>query len=317
MAISWSTIFELVNRMWGLNQNAIANHLQVDPSIISKLKNNKQFDFQKRTNAEIYKLLFDPANPHGPVYSEDSRKLLREMRDELREMGFADAIKTLSNDNYERFVMGLLRLVRENVPKPSTKKGKLVHNATENAKHSSKSNQLQPAIMLDEFYNSFEEQGVGAFIDSNPADSLPSFRIKDAIAFVGHIKHKHAHENSPDKKENIYKDIMEFTETLEKYIEFLVLNSSDAMSYTNWNFSTPLKYDSPNCNSDEFKSKTDQYHRQLNMLYQIIKAEYEQKQNKYKEKLRDINRQAGKNANAGTLYNIITDSIDSNQNSDV
>lgn len=144
MEITWKYIFDLLKRMLELNQREIADYLSVHPSTISNLINGKQPRFRYKIN-DVYDNLFSPNAPLSPAYNKQPKELLEIIKDDIKEAGLTDAAKNLKNDDYEKFVMGLLHLAKENEPKKSIKEENLPSHVVENEKNDQKDNERQLA----------------------------------------------------------------------------------------------------------------------------------------------------------------------------
>lgn len=121
MKITWSTILTIVNRMWGINQNTMAELLGVNRSTVSRLMSENQLKFN-RANKEIYKSLFSHDESNSPAFKDNPNNLLRDLKDQIKEMGLSEETKGLENLDYEKYVMGLLRMAKENEPMASVKR---------------------------------------------------------------------------------------------------------------------------------------------------------------------------------------------------
>lgn len=283
--MNWKDIFYLVDRMWDVKQSKIAEYLGVDRSTITRLINGTQPRFAQSIN-EVYRNLFDPTNPKSPAYSKEpdvSKKLLKELKSEIYEADLADATKNLDDSNYEKFVMGLLRLVKENQPLRATKQKNTSYTITQNKKQTRQTTKTHPEKMSHEFYRSSKDFAIEDFIDSNPVDSLSVDRIMDAVTFVGHIKYKHEHEDDPDKNRNIYQDIIKFITTLLEYVRLLTRSSADSKIL-------PEHFVPVDANDYEFIKKADDYRHQLKSLLQKINIDIEAGFDEEKKNLRDLHK---------------------------
>lgn len=271
MEFTWKNIFDLVNKMWGLNQSRIASYLEVNESTISKLKTGNQFKFERPYN-ELYKKLFDPTNPKIPAYGNNPKALLWELKENIKEAGWADITKGLNIEDYEKFVIGLFRLANENQSKQGAGKQNEPHNIAESKNNNQKVNEIQPERMLDVCRECFEGYSIDKFIDSDPADFIKSYIFKDMFKVVGFIQCKHKNEDSPDKHSDVYLNIIKFADDLLAYIEFL---KTDDRKITVEGYE-PLKGD-----NNKFLEEANRYRQQLKTLYKIINAEIEKDEKEY------------------------------------
>lgn len=299
MNITWAVIIELAQNMFEINQKAVASYLGISSTSISRLKNGK-YSSIKRYNEDIYKSLFDPTNKYCPAYPKDPKELLDILKEVIKNMGLTDATKNLPDNDYKKYVMGLLRLAENNKIKPSKQQIEVPHNTAEITENKTKTSKVQPLPMLDEFRHSHESYNVGVFIDINPINPFPAVHIRDAISFVGHIKYKHKLGDSPDKNEVIYNDIIDFTDALEKYIKHLMkFTNKEDYHYGNY----PPKYEPLNSDDTKFNEVNDNYRKQLKTLYQKINAEFEkEKEERRKKRHSDFEKVLKENAIRGTLY---------------
>lgn len=313
MEISWKTFITIIQRMWDIKQNKIAEYLHVDPATISRLAKGKQLRFSCNIN-DIYRNLFDPNTPGIPAHSKNPDELLRDMKAVIEEVGLSDATKDLDNNNYEKYVIGLLKLFRNNEPPLSTQEKISPNNVTDGKAKSILAPIEEPSVsMLDEF---IKDYAIKKFIDSNPLDSLTSFRVRDAVAFIGRIRLKHEQKNSSDESEDVYKKIILFADILEKYLKFIAINSSNPLSFTKWNYINFPKYEPTDCNIDILRKEFDIYLRRLRKIYKSIEEEHKRKLKEYEKEWRS-SRESTDNVDTGSLSNAIIHHLNSNQNSDV
>lgn len=279
MEIMWEHIFDLVERMWELNQNGIANCLGVDRSTISRLKNGKQLQFNYPCN-KVYRNLFDPTNPQIPAFGKDSKELLRDLKNEIEEAGLTDGTKDLEDDNYEKFVIGLLRLAKGNQAKLVTRRESVPDVVHENESNDQETNETQPERMLDIFVQGCDNFAVEGFIDRDPTTD----RISDMFRFIWLIRKQDKKDNL-DKNEESYNSINRFIDILQEYLNFLKRSSGNLDSF-------PDNYKLPNRDSKEFSEESNRYREQLNSLYLQIKAEVEKMELKCQEQRRAAGKEA-------------------------
>ena len=118
MWLNWGDIFYLVGQVTGLNQTEIADLLNVDASVISRVKKGTTQKFNYEVDA-LYKKLFDPKNEALPIYKNKETILLDYLRDAIEEIGLQEKVVHLWDEKeYKTFVIGMLRIVKN---EPSTK----------------------------------------------------------------------------------------------------------------------------------------------------------------------------------------------------
>lgn len=128
----------------------------------------------------------------------------------------------------------------------------------------------QPENILDVFQRSFQDFGIQGFVETDPIESVKSFRIEDAGYFVGRIKTNQAAELRVKCDTKICEKIAMFTEGLLEYIEYLKNNMKEEIEDDQ-----PKYFFSGTLSEDEFRSKTGSYRQQLQSLYREIIAEVE------------------------------------------
>ena len=160
-------------------------------------------------------------------------------------------------------------------------------------------NEALPESMLSVFYRNSIGFAIDDFINS-PVYSITPARIRDMITFIGCIKTKHENEDNPDKSEETYKKIIEFTDTLYKYIVLLKMNSVNPVF--------PECFELANDNDDGFKEKAKSYLKKLKGLYPKIIAEYENEEDEKMDKKRAEHKKIFENIEPGALDEL-SDSI--------
>lgn len=129
----------------------------------------------------------------------------------------------------------------------------------------------QPENILDVFQRSFQDFGIQEFLETDPIESVKSFRIEDAGCFVGRIKTNQTVDLRVKCNIEICEKIAMFTETLLEYIEYLKNNMKEEIKDKQ-----PKYFFSGTFSEDIFMGKTDSYRQQLQSLYWEINAEVEQ-----------------------------------------
>lgn len=237
--MTWQIIFELVLKIWDVNQSDIARLLGYHRSTISRLINGKKETFSCRID-DIYLKLFDPSNQNSLAYFQKTNKpeyLLKRLKEELHELGLDNEVKQIQTNDYEKFVKGILSLAKNTNPhKPHSSKA----NATVQHQPQKKLSDTvpHPEELIYEFFQSCEGFGIEDFIKQNPSELRP-YQIEDALYFYGRINTKHQQGDSPDKNSTLYQDIISFTDKLYEYIKCLVGNSDGTISFPY--SSTPAK----------------------------------------------------------------------------
>lgn len=293
--MTWQDIFNLVIKMWDVTQTQIANSLGVNRSTISRLMNGQQQSIHCSIS-EIYDKLFNPSNPKSLAYSKIpnvERQLFNQLKDLLHESELDDVINRLSQESYEKFVKGMLKLAKENHSQISSIPKKTLKQTPE-CKRPIRHDGTPPTEMFYEFYKSCKDYGIEDFVAQNPFKSLSSYQIEDAIHFIGHITSKHEKKDSPDTNSELYQHIIEFTNTLLDYIKALKCCSDKTKTFPE-DF-TPVK-------SNDIMQKLDCLRKHLTLLYQEINTEIEDKLKKYHMKQQATNKKFWEeNTCRGTLF---------------
>lgn len=133
-------------------------------------------------------------------------------------------------------------------------------------KKSISQNEEQPKRMLDIFTQSFKDFSVQDFIDTNPVESIKTFRIEDIEHFIGRIKYNQRQnlENILDRDTDTYTNISEFTDTLLNYVKYLKQHMKECLEGNQY------RYIYVGILKDEFEKEADGYRKQLSTLYQTI-----------------------------------------------
>jgi hypothetical protein len=270
----------------------------------------------------LYKNLFDPSNEKlEHLHGENKKLLLNDLIETIEREGdkYKEAIKDLkgkkksfTDDDYEAFVMGLLNKIKANQPQPPTKKSPI--KTPTNYKNRTVTAEPQPKRISDIFNQSIEAYNVAVFVDNDPTSLIPS-QFMDAKQFVGRIIHgfdvsgfldekqvllnSYSFENikrltepikynlksgnNPNKDGEPYREIIEFTDTLVDYIDYLEQHMKSELtevkenrSYLHERYELPStyteRYEMPTDGNEEFVHKTHEYRKQLNLLLVKIKA---------------------------------------------
>lgn len=293
--MTWQDIFNIIEKMWDVKQANIANCLGVHPSTVSRLMNGKQQSIHCTIN-EIYDKLFNPSNPKSLAYRKDTnteRQLLAQLKDILHELELDDVTNRLSQDNYEKFMKGMLKSVKEYKPQISSiSKGTV--NPTPEYRRPIPHDDTSPEEMFYEFYKSCHDYGIEDFIAQNPFESLSPYQIEDAIHFIGHVTSMHKRNDNPDKDSILYQHIISFTDTLLEYIKALKSCSDYTKAFPE--AFTPVK-------SNDMVRKLDSLRKHLISIHQVISADIKDKQEKYWMEQRAANKKIWEESSCkGTLF---------------
>ena len=218
-----------------------------------------------------------------------------------------NGIIDIDTDNHEIFYWSLLnqfqkilRLPLSDQKLPDSKPAVDNNAISENSeKKGMPHNEALPESMLSVFYQNSIGFAIDDFINS-PAKSITPDRIRDMITFIGCIMTKHENEDNPDKGEETYKKIIEFTDTLYKYIVLLKMNSVNPVF--------PECFELANDNDDKFKDKAIDYIEHLIRLYSEIVTEYENEEDEKMDKKRAAHKKIFENIEPGALDEL-SDSI--------
>lgn len=281
--MTWKNFFQLIQEMCEVTQTDLANYLKTSPSTISRLMAGNQSDTRLNIN-EIYTALFDLSNPkslvHSTYPSATDAKLLSDLIELLKNLELFDKVKDLCTDDYEKFVKGILKLVKANHIKKSSSDQK-------------KGNQ-QGGELSHEFYLSCKNYGLENFLEQNPFTSLRPYQIEDAIDLIGHINALHSRKDSPDKDSDIYNNIIEFTNDLFEYIRMLRRCSDNTKTFP-YEF-TPVQ-------GSEMSQEIKALRKNLQSSYASITATIEDRLNKLQEEQLAANKELLKQgSDIGTLF---------------
>lgn len=126
MKFTWRHVIELAINMFEIKQIEIAECLNVDRSVISRLLNGEQ----KSTRigiTTIYQKIFDPNQKNSPAAIFQNKTHTKNLLDYLKECIKsqnleANLLQSIKYTDYESLVMGLLHTAKNNEPKPSKSK---------------------------------------------------------------------------------------------------------------------------------------------------------------------------------------------------
>lgn len=132
------------------------------------------------------------------------------------------------------------------------------------------------------FNNSIFSFNVIEFIESDPVESLSPHFFKDMRQFVGRIQQSDENKNTPHKDEKTSCKMIDFSNTLLEYVEYLEeemeqvsTEIDNGISYMNERYEMPksfrVKYEPPKDNKD-FKNRTLNYRDSLKSLYNEIQS---------------------------------------------
>lgn len=238
MKITWSTILTIVNRMWGINQNTMAELLGVNRSTVSRLMSENQLKFN-RANKEIYKSLFSHDESNSPAFKDNPNNLLRDLKDQIKEMGLSEETKGLENLDYEKYVMGLLRMAKENEPMASVKRNNANSDVVEikNKKEMNEKNIVHISEQLtmeifNVFNNAIFEYKINLFLQEiDPTNMMDFGWIENCESFIEFINREIRVYFSQDVvviKSFIFQQVKEFADRLNEYTGYLALNMRPA-----------------------------------------------------------------------------------------
>lgn len=271
--MTWQIFFKLIKNMWDVNQSSIAVYLNVDRSTISRLLNGHQLTFNRNIN-DIYSKLLDPTNPESLVsfvINDDANNLLKLLKETLHELELDNEVKHLCNNDYEKFMKGILKLAKKSEP-PKSSSTQDEHNCTSpNKEESQQDDKTPPEEMSYEFWQNSRDFGIEDFIRQNPFEALSPYQIEDAICFYGHINQKHERGDSPDKDSSLYQSIISFIYTLFKYIKLLKHCSSNTETFP---------YDFKPIKDGELTQEIETVRKNLQLLYNDITVTIKDKRNK-------------------------------------
>ena len=238
MEITWRGIFSIAMETWELNNNSLADMLGYNRSTVGHIMSGKTKAITLK-NQDIYRNLFDPDNKTSPASKDGEKHTFDVLKEFIANEGFGEATKVLNHDNYKDYVMGLLRLAREN----TSSKGKPQNNNKPNG-HLPKNEALEgralekqlygvriPADMEDEmlckrteedeifdvFMHAYANLGIYEYIQGRPR------RDFDIAPFINYIEQNVMKNYQKHFKTTIYKLIIEFCTELEKFHDLVSL----------------------------------------------------------------------------------------------
>ncbi|MBD5449742.1 MAG: hypothetical protein HDR28_06235 [Lachnospiraceae bacterium] len=137
MMFTWTQFLDLIEKTFEIKKSALAPYLKINKSTISRLYTKKTSDFALGDN-KIYVRLFDPTNSRSLAhekYADKAKDIENSILDTLKEIiedeHWTDSVKEIKSDNYEDYVMELIKLARANSLKPSSKKENNLHDNIE------------------------------------------------------------------------------------------------------------------------------------------------------------------------------------------
>jgi len=129
MILTWKDFILIIENMFEITPEEIAEKLKVSASTISRLKSGETKRFtafgkdKVKANEEIYNKLFDPNNKESPAATNGKEeKLLSLLKEILAEAGFSWVMDDLLGKEYEqgdykRFVVKMLERINKRQPK--------------------------------------------------------------------------------------------------------------------------------------------------------------------------------------------------------
>lgn len=234
MDFTWEHIIILLKKLYGWNQSKIADLIGVDRSTISRLKSGELpcLNLNKlcKNFEDFYEKLFAKEGPANQT------KALNEMKQELEEMGFGTVIKDLDDSSRKSFTIELLKLANSCRSKGNASQDNpVVAPATPNEEKGDKRATHSP--LQEPLYKCFVSAVAGfpieKFFDSDPADSLADYLIRDAVTFWGRINAGRNQEDTPDRTTETYQNIICFIDALEDYLGSLMVNSRRPDAFPN------------------------------------------------------------------------------------
>ncbi len=211
----------------------------------------------------------------------------------LKELNLFDEVMQLHTDDYEKFVKGMLKLVKTSHSKKSFSFQKAI-SVTSQKKEKQQGDETPPKELSLEFYLSCKNYGLESFFKQNPFTSLRPYQIEDAINLIGHINNRHLRNDSPDKDSDIYNNIISFTNDLFEYIKMLRRCSDNTKTFP---------YEFIPIQSSEMSQKVESLCNSLQSSYINITAIIEDRLNKLQEEQLAANKKSLKQYSyIGTLF---------------
>lgn len=270
MKFTWVSFFKLVERMWDLNQNSIANYLGYHRATISKLLNGKQKSFSKSAN-EIYQTLFDPTNQKlSHVFMMDEKYLLNNFIQEISKMGLSKTIENIEYNDYNTFILELAGLAKESQPAKDARTKQPKNDITPKHQKVTSDNQSKPEYMLNIFKQNFSDYDIHGFFRVYPGLSFDSRYREDAKTFISSMKYNQNREDILDKDTEVYQKIICFTDLLLGYYKYLFDRMEEKHIYDAKNSNQYRVEYAPPTDDEAFKTETAHYCQSLHALYDEI-----------------------------------------------
>ena len=249
MEVTWKHILELAQRMWGINQINMAELLEVDCSTISRLMNGQQLRF-RRPFKEIYNALFAPDVSKSPAFGEKPNNLLLDMKEQIKELRLADTTKDLEEQDYENYVLSLLRLAKENEPQKPLKQGNMAQKVIEigNNQETDKKNITQITTqsyieMFNIFNGAILEYQIDSFLEKIDSTNMMNYTwIETCESFIKFMKSKiriYFGQSIVIVKHVMFQKIQQFVNVLNEYTDYLSLNMR-SLGETRLDIAVPL-----------------------------------------------------------------------------
>lgn len=308
--IVWGDVIDIITSAFNINQTKLADLMGYDKATISRIRCG--IHIPPFGNEQLFLAVFAPADSCNSINKDkESNYRLGYLKDIIKDQ-FKEVRESLSDcwdeTSYETFVMTLLNRARKGAaskkrrhsadnkgssavpPGIASSEGttvsthgvfKPIRRQPQSESEDKKIMQTPPPKrMTDVFFQSVQGFPIKSFIERDPSDSLPAYCIRDALSFWGQVNTQRNHENDPDRTAGVYQKIIEFIDTLEKYLRFLKQSSASPDTFPEW--FRPVK-----SSGNKFETMSNDYRRHLKSLFQTIYSELEQEVKKCSESQRD------------------------------